>query len=173
MLYSVVMIFAIHQHELATGIHVSPASWASLWPPSPLYPSGLSQTTGSGYLLHVSIFHWPSVLHIVIYMFPLLFSQFIPPSPSPTVSTSLSSMSASPLLVGYLWVILHLPQLEIAPFPSPVQIQPDSLALQAFWLNGSAGYGMTSSRMSCLITTNCAYIDTVLSPILSSVSGKQ
>ena len=140
-------------------------------PPNPT-PPGCHRALGWAPCV-IANSHLRSVLHIVIYMFPLLFSQFIPPSPSPTVSTSLFSMSASPLLVGYLWVILHLPQLEIAPFPSPVQIQPDSLALRAFWLNGSAGYGMTSSRMSCLITTNCAYIDTVLSPILSSVSGKQ
>ena len=155
---------AIHQQESATGIHMSN-------PPNPT-PPGCHRALGWAPCV-IANSHLRSVLHIVIYMLPLLFSQFIPPSPSPTVSTSLSSMSASPLLVGYLWVILHLPQLEIAPFPSPVQIQPDSLALQAFWLNGSAGYGMTSSRMSCLITTNCAYIDTVLSPILSSVSGKQ
>ena len=36
------MVFAIHPHELATGIHVS------LPPPSPPYPSGLSQSTGFG-----------------------------------------------------------------------------------------------------------------------------
>ena len=36
------MVFAIHPHELATGIHVS------LPPPSPPYPSGLSQRTGFG-----------------------------------------------------------------------------------------------------------------------------
>ena len=40
------MVFAIHQHELAIGIHVSPYPPTSL----PLYPSRLSQSTGFGYL---------------------------------------------------------------------------------------------------------------------------
>ena len=44
------MVFAIHQHESAMGIHVSPPSWNSCPPPSPLYPSRLSQSTGFGCL---------------------------------------------------------------------------------------------------------------------------
>ena len=39
------IVFVIHQHELALGIHVSPPSWTLLPPPSPSYPSRLSQST--------------------------------------------------------------------------------------------------------------------------------
>ena len=39
--------FAIHQHELATSIHVSPIL-KPFPPPSPPHPSGLSQSTGFG-----------------------------------------------------------------------------------------------------------------------------
>ena len=46
-------------------------------------------------------FHLLSILHMVIYV-SMLFSQFVPPSPSPTVSTSLLFMSASMLIFdGY------------------------------------------------------------------------
>ena len=62
------MVFAMHQHELATGIHVFPPSWTPLPPPSPLYPSWLSQSTALGALLHLLNLHWPSVLHMVMYM---------------------------------------------------------------------------------------------------------
>ena len=51
------MVFAIHWHESATGIHVSLCPE----PPSPFYPSGLSQCTG---------FEWPVScieLELVIY----------------------------------------------------------------------------------------------------------
>ena len=46
--YCIVMAFAIHQHESATGIHVSPLSWTPFPPSSPSYPSGLSQSTDFG-----------------------------------------------------------------------------------------------------------------------------
>ena len=39
------MVFVIHQHELARGIHVSPHPEPS---PSPSHPSGLTQSTGFG-----------------------------------------------------------------------------------------------------------------------------
>ena len=35
----------------------------------PTHPSGLSQSTSFGCLLHASILHWSSVSHMVIYMF--------------------------------------------------------------------------------------------------------
>ena len=63
------------------------------------HPSRLSQSTGLSSLCHIANSHWLSILHMVVYVFPMPLSQFIPPSPSPTVFTSLLSMSASPLLL--------------------------------------------------------------------------
>ena len=40
------MVFVIHQHESATGIYVSPSNLNP--PPTPPYPSGLSQRTSFG-----------------------------------------------------------------------------------------------------------------------------
>ena len=34
LLYNPVLVSAIHQHESATGIHMSPPSWPSLLPPT-------------------------------------------------------------------------------------------------------------------------------------------
>ena len=56
-------------HELAIGIHMSPPSWTSVPPPTPSYPSRLSQSTHLSSLSHTADFHWLSVLHMVVYMF--------------------------------------------------------------------------------------------------------
>ena len=79
------MDFAIHQHESATGIHVSP------YPESPSHlsshpiPLGCPRTPALGALLHALNLHWSSVLHMVMYVHvSMVFSQIIPPLPSPT-----------------------------------------------------------------------------------------
>ena len=91
--YNSVMVFAIHQHALATGRHVSPRSRTPLAPPSPLYPSELLQTTSFGCPA-------PCIeLAVIIYFtHSTLFSQITPLSPSPPESRSLSFTSVSPLL---------------------------------------------------------------------------
>ena len=87
------MAFAIHQHELAIGIHVSPYPPTSL----PLYPSRLSQSTGFGYLasnIELALVIYFTYGNVYVSM---LFSQIIPPS-SPTESRSLFFTSMPPLL---------------------------------------------------------------------------
>ena len=88
------MVFAIHQHELATAIHVSRQSWTLLPPPSPPC-SGLSQSTGFG--CPASCIKLALVIYFTygsIYV-SVLFSQIIPPSPSPSESKSLFFISMS------------------------------------------------------------------------------
>ena len=63
-------------------------------PSTPSHPSKLSQSSGLSFLCYTTSSHLLSVLHMVIYV-PMLLSQFIPPSPSPAVSTNLFSTSAS------------------------------------------------------------------------------
>ena len=92
MIDSIVLVPAIHQHEWATGTHVSlPRDPPSL----PPHPSRLPQSTGRSCCVTQ---HTPMAPY-----FPrdegyvsTLPSQLIPPSPSPTVSTSLLTVSASP-----------------------------------------------------------------------------
>ena len=91
------LVSAIHHHDSATGIYMSPPSWTSLPPPCPSHPSRLSQSTRWSSLCHTANPHSLSILHMIIYVFPCS-CQFVPPSSSPAVSTSLFSMSASPLL---------------------------------------------------------------------------
>ena len=78
------MVSAVHQHEWAIGIHVSPhPEPPSHLPPNPIPPS-CPRAPAVGVLLHALISHWSSVLHMVVYMFqcyslksshPLLFQS--------------------------------------------------------------------------------------------------
>ena len=85
----------MQQHESAIGIRVCPPTWTSLPPPPPSHPSRLSRSTGSE-LPDTQQIPTGCLFYIRMYVSVLL-SPFVPPSPSPTVSASLFSVSASPL----------------------------------------------------------------------------
>ena len=77
------MVFAIHRHGSAMGTHVSPIL-IPLPPASPPHPSGLSQSTdfvcpASCIKRALIIYFTHGNIHVSV-----LFSQFIPPVPSPT-----------------------------------------------------------------------------------------
>ena len=80
MLYNIVLVSAIHQHESARGIHVSPPSRTPLPSLSPPHPSRLSQSTGLGFLCHTANFRLPSLLHTECICFHAILSI------SPTLS---------------------------------------------------------------------------------------
>ena len=93
------MVFAIHRHESAIGIHVPPTSSCTFFlPSSPPYPSGTSQSTSFGHpdscieLALVIYFTYDNV-HVSV-----LFSHIIPLSPSPNEYKNLFYMSVSLLL---------------------------------------------------------------------------
>ena len=86
--FNIVVPFAIHWHESATGVHVFPIL-NPLPCPYPFHPSGLSQSTGFECLvtwieLGLVIYFTYGNVHV-----SMLFSQIIPPSPSPAYSESL------------------------------------------------------------------------------------
>ena len=87
------MASAIHQHESPIGIHVTPPSWTPLLPPCPSHPPRWSWNTSSGFF--VSYTKLPLALDFTYgnVHVSILFSQTIPPSPSPTVSKRLFFMS--------------------------------------------------------------------------------
>ena len=97
LLYNIVMVSAIQWDESATGVHVSPILNPLPPPPQP-HPSVLPQCTGFECL--VSCIE----LGLVIYFIcgnthvSMLFSQIIPPLPSPTEYKSLFFVSVSLLL---------------------------------------------------------------------------
>ena len=91
------MVFAIHQHELATGIYVSPP----ILNPSPTtlhpIPLGCPRAQALGVLFHASL------ALVICFTYgnarvSMLFSQITPPSTSPIESKSLFFTSVSPLL---------------------------------------------------------------------------
>ena len=78
------MVFAVHQHESATSIHVSPHPEApSHLPPHPI-PLGCPRALALSALIHALKLHYSPVSHTVMYNVSMLLPQIIPPSPSPT-----------------------------------------------------------------------------------------
>ena len=91
--------FAIHWHESAMGVHVSPILNP---PPSPSHPSGSFQCTGPEHpvsCIEPGLAIYFTYDNICVSM---LFSQIIPPSPSPTESKGLFNTSVS-LLLSRIW----------------------------------------------------------------------
>ena len=69
MLYSIVVVFVIHRHESAMGIHVSHQFESSSHLSSHSIPLGCPRAPALGALLHALNLHWSSILHMVIYIF--------------------------------------------------------------------------------------------------------
>ena len=83
------MASAIHHHESAIGIHVTPPSGTCLPSPSPPYPSRLSQSTSFAFpVSHIKLAPAICFMYANVYV-SMLLSQITPPSPFPTVSKSL------------------------------------------------------------------------------------
>ena len=78
LLYTIVLVSAIHQPKSATGIHMFPPSWIPL--PS---PSRLSQSTGLSSLCHTASSHLLSILHMEMYTFSCYSLNLSYPLPPP------------------------------------------------------------------------------------------
>ena len=98
------MVFAIHRHESATGIHVFPH-------PEPLFhlsphplPLGCLRALALGSLLHTSNLHWSSILYMVIYVFQCYCLKSSHPSLLPQ-----SLLFTSVCLLLPLYIILSVP----------------------------------------------------------------
>ena len=104
--------FAIHWHESAMGVHEFPIL-NPLLPPSPYYPSGLSQCTSPKQPVsciepRLAICFLYDIIHV-----SMPFSQIIPPSPSPTESKSPFYTSVSLLLSRIQGHHYHLSKFHI------------------------------------------------------------
>ena len=75
------MVFAIHRHESARGVHVSPhPEPPSYLPPQPI-PLGWARALSA--LPHASNLHWSSILHRITYMFQCYSLNSSHPCPLP------------------------------------------------------------------------------------------
>ena len=83
------MASAIHQHELAIGIHICPPFWTSLTSASPSHPSKLSQSTRFELPASYSKF-LPAICFTSHNVYISMLLLVCPPSPSHTGSTNLS-----------------------------------------------------------------------------------
>ena len=104
--------FAIHQHESAMSVHVFPIL-NHLPPPSPYHPSGSSQCTSPKHPVSciepgLAIRFLYDIIHI-----SMMFSQIIPPLPSPTKSKRLFYTSMSLLLSHIQGYHYHLSKFHI------------------------------------------------------------
>ena len=94
LLYNIVLVSAVHKHESAIAIHMSPPSWASLPPPTSSHPSSLLQSSGLSSLSHTADSPWLSILYMVMYMSPCYSHHsshpLLLPTPPPRVHKSCS-----------------------------------------------------------------------------------
>ena len=118
MLYNILMVSAIHQHESATSIHMSPPSWTSLPLPTPSQPSRLSQSPGLSSLRHTADFHGLSNFTFDKVYVSILLSQLLPPSPSPCVRKSVRyvCVSLAALQIGSSVPFFKIPYVLIMVF---------------------------------------------------------
>ena len=68
LLYNIVVAFAIHWHESAMGIHVSPGPVSPSHLPAHPIPQGCPSTPALSALFHTLNLDWSSISHTVIYM---------------------------------------------------------------------------------------------------------
>ena len=124
MLYNIMLDFAIHQHESATGIHVSSPSLSL---PIPSLPTpGCHRTPNLSSLHHTANSHLLSVFNMVMYMLPCyclnLSHSLLPP-------LSYAQLLSHVRLFGAIWTVAcrallstGFPKQEYwrgLPFPSP------------------------------------------------------
>ena len=132
--------FAIHWHESATGVHVSPIS-KSLPAPFPSHPSGVSQCTG--FACSVSCIELGLVIYFVYGSIPvsMLFSQIIWPSPSPRVRKSL-------LYICVSFAFLHIGS-SLPSFYIPYICINILYRCFSFWLTSLCIIGMLKLLIHC------------------------
>ena len=107
------MVFAIHWHESAMGVHVFPILNSPPTPPTPSHLSGSSQCTRPEHPVScvepgLAICFTYDNIHVL-----MLFSQIIPPLSSPTESKSLFFLSVSHLLSCVKGYRYHLSKFHI------------------------------------------------------------
>ena len=107
------VVFAIHRHDSAMGIHVFLILNPPFPYPSPSYLSGSSQCTSPEHPASciepgLAIYFTYDSIHV-----SMLFSQIIPPLPSPTESNRLFFTSVSILLSRIQGHRYHLPKFHM------------------------------------------------------------
>ena len=111
--FTILMWLLPYIHINQPWVYMCPPSWPSLPPPSPSHPSGSSQCTSLSTLVSciksgLVIYFTYDNMHV-----SMLFSQIIPPLPSPTESERLFFISMSLLLSCIYGHRYHLSKFHI------------------------------------------------------------
>ena len=90
--YNILVVFAIHWHESAMGVHVFPILIPPHLPPNPI-PQGHPSAPALSTLSHAANLDWWSISHMVIYVFQCYslkssHSHLLPQSPKSLFFTS-------------------------------------------------------------------------------------
>ena len=113
MLYSIVLGSAIHQHESAISIHMSPPSRTSLPLSTLSHPLGCHRVPDLSSLHHRANFHWLFVLNMVMYKFPcycLNLSNHLLPTLCPQVCSPCVHLHCCPAnrFISIIFLDVHI-----------------------------------------------------------------
>ena len=156
------MVFAIHQHDSATGARVPPSWTPSHLPPHPI-PQGCPRALALGALLHASNLHCSPVLHMVIDMFQC---YSLKSSHRVQKSVLYICVSFAAFHIGSLLLSFLIPYICVN-----ILYWCFSSWLSSLWIIGSSFIHLISTHLNACffhswVIFHCVYVPQILYPFI-------